>query len=84
MTRIYPCIYGKKHKCWAHTYFEERPIFGRKYLILGACATVGKKEACGKGRKSNMQEEKPRVRRKKILTILGLGFLTKVVMAISL
>jgi hypothetical protein len=38
-------------------------MFGRKDLILGARATIGKKEACGKGRKSSMQEKKTRVRR---------------------
>jgi hypothetical protein len=37
-----------------------------------------------KRRKRNMQEENPCVRRQESLTILGLGFFTKVVMAISL
>jgi hypothetical protein len=58
-------------------YFEERPNFGAR-------ATTGKKETCRKRRKSNMQEENPCARRKTSLTILGLGFLIKVVMTISL
>jgi hypothetical protein len=60
-------------------YFEERPIFGRRDLILGAHTMDGKKATWGKGRKSNMQEKKPHARRQTILTILGLGFFTKVV-----
>jgi hypothetical protein len=51
---------------------------------LGAFTTTGKKETYRKGRKINIQEEKPCVRRKTSLTILGLGFLTKVVMDIIL
>jgi len=49
--------------CWGQTYFEERPIFGRKDLFLGARAITSKKATCGKGRKSSMQEENPCVRR---------------------
>jgi hypothetical protein len=58
-------------------FWKERPNFGAR-------ATTGKKEACKKRRKSSMQEENPRARRLTSLTILGLGILTKVVIAISL
>jgi hypothetical protein len=38
-------------------YFEERPIFGKEDLILGARATGGKKEACRKRWKSSTQKK---------------------------
>jgi hypothetical protein len=63
--------------CWVQDYFDERPNFGAR-------AIAGKKEACRKMRKRSMQEEKPRVRRKTSLTILGLDFLIRIVMVISL
>jgi hypothetical protein len=77
-------------------YFGCRHIFGEKVyfgkdLILerrpnfGARAIDGKKEACRKRRKSNMQRGKANVAcRQESLTMIGLGFLINIVMAISL
>jgi hypothetical protein len=56
---------------------ERRPNFGARTID-------GKKATCRKRRKSNMQEEKQRGSRQENLTMLGLGFLIKIVMAISL
>jgi hypothetical protein len=82
--------FGKK------VYFGRRPIFGRKICfgkdhfwrerpIFGARTTGGKKEACKKRRKRNMQEEKQcGMHEDKPNHVIGLGFLTNIVMAISL
>jgi hypothetical protein len=63
--------------CWVEAYFEERPIFGRRDLILEHAQQLARKKHAEKRRKSSMQEEKPRARRKTSLTILGLGFLIR-------
>jgi hypothetical protein len=45
---------------------------------------TGKKATCKKRMKRSIQEGKPRARRNKILTLLGLGFLISIVTVISL
>jgi hypothetical protein len=65
-------------------YFEERPFFVRKDLILEHAQQLARKEHAKKKRKSSMQEEKPCARRQTSLTMLGLGFLIRIVTALSL
>jgi hypothetical protein len=45
---------------WRKIYFRERPIFGKKYLILEHAQHVARKQHAEKRRKSSMQEEKQR------------------------
>jgi hypothetical protein len=72
----------------AGLFLEKISILGKTYFWkgrpnFGARATGGKKEACRKRRKNNMQEENNVARRQTSLTMIGLGFLTKIVMTIS-
>jgi hypothetical protein len=69
----------EKDLFWGKTYFwKGRPNFGAR-------ATSGKKATCRKRRKSSMQEEKQcGVQEDKPNHRIGLGFLIRIVMAISL
>jgi hypothetical protein len=64
--------------------FSEKTYFWNERPNFWAHTNVDKKETCINRRKSIMQEENPHARRKKSLTILGLGFLIRIVMTLIL
>jgi hypothetical protein len=64
--------------------FEERPIFGKEDLILEHAQQVERKKHAEKEGKATCKRKSNVARRQTSLTMIGLGFLIRIVMAISL
>jgi hypothetical protein len=68
---------------WRRICFGERPIFGKEDLILECKQQVARKKHAEKEGKATCKRKSNVACRKTSLTMIGLGFLIRIVMAIS-
>jgi hypothetical protein len=68
---------------WRRIYLKERPNFGREDLMLEHKKKVARKQHAEKEGRTTCKRKINVARRHISLTMIGLGFLTKIVMDIS-
>jgi hypothetical protein len=71
------CLFLEKDLFW------ERPIFGKEDLILEHAQQVERKKYAKKEGKTTCRGKRNMAHRKKILTMIGLGFLDNIVTTIT-
>jgi len=77
-------LFWVKTYFWIRIRFEERYIFGKEDLILGHAQELARNQHAGKEGKTTCRRKRNVACNKTSLTKIGLWFLIRIVMAISL